>query len=130
MAAQTELAKQGQRFKQQLEASESAAAELQEQVTDTHKSLSEAKTEIKTLSTRLAASRAAEAAHVKVHGSAMKGNTSDKRLVANAEAAVQSAQLKEDMYADLTGLLVRGVKREKDDEIYDCIQTGRNGSKY
>lgn len=37
--------------------------------------------------------------------------------------------MKEDLYADLTGLIVRGVKREPDEDVYDCIQTGRNGSK-
>ncbi|KAH8198888.1 hypothetical protein TruAng_006941 [Truncatella angustata] len=111
LAAQTELAKEGQRLKQQLKASENRAAELEDKVSTTHRSLSEAKTEIKTLSTRLAASRAAEAASVKVPGSARKGNIGDKRVLANAEAAIQSAQVKEDLYADLTGLI-----------------TGRNGT--
>ncbi|MBE3045332.1 hypothetical protein IMZ48_22830 [Candidatus Bathyarchaeota archaeon] len=45
----------------------------------------------------------------------------------NSEA-IQTAQLKEDLYTDLTGLIVRGVKQGKED-IYDCLQTGRNGSK-
>jgi hypothetical protein len=44
--------------------------------------------------------------------------------------AGQAAQLKEDLYGDLTGLIIRGVKREGEDDTYDCIQTGRNGSKY
>jgi Chromosome segregation protein Csm1/Pcs1 len=38
--------------------------------------------------------------------------------------------LKEDMYSDLTGLIIRGVKRTEGGDAYDCIQTGRNGSKY
>ncbi|KAK9422456.1 putative Chromosome segregation protein Csm1/Pcs1-domain-containing protein [Seiridium unicorne] len=128
LAAQTELAKEGQRLKQQLEASEKKAADLQDEVVEASKSLSEAKTEIKSLSTRLAASRTAEASAAKIPSSAMKGNVGDKRLLANAEAAVQSAHMKEDLYADLTGLIVRGFKREKDDEVYDCLQTGRNGT--
>lgn len=129
LAAQTELAKEGRQFKQQLEASENRSADLQDKISETSKSLSEAKTEIKTLSTKLAAFRAADAAIVKVPGSAMKGNVGDKRILANAEAAIQSAQMKEDLYADLTGLIVRGIKKENDEEIYDCLQTGRNGSK-
>ncbi|KAI0132374.1 chromosome segregation protein [Xylariales sp. AK1849] len=128
LAAQTELAKEGQRLKQQLEASESKAADLQIKVTEITGSLSEAKAEIKTLSTKLAASRAAENASTKVPGSAIKGNMGNSRLLVNAEAAAQLGQIKEDLYGDLTGLIIRGVKREKNDEIYDCIQTGRNGT--
>ena len=38
-------------------------------------------------------------------------------------------KLKEDLYSDLTGLMIRGVKRSPEEDVYDCIQTGRNGSK-
>ena len=52
-------------------------------------------------------------------------------MVGSAEAAhaAQVAQLKEDLYSDLTGLILRGVERKDESDIYDCIQTGRNGSK-
>ncbi|OLL24222.1 Monopolin complex subunit pcs1 [Neolecta irregularis DAH-3] len=33
---------------------------------------------------------------------------------------------KEDLYADLTGLIIRDVKHSPEKTIYDCIQTGRN----
>ena len=51
-------------------------------------------------------------------------------MVGSAEAAhaAQVAQLKEDLYSDLTGLILRGVDRGDDADVYDCIQTGRNGS--
>ncbi|KAH8681403.1 chromosome segregation protein Csm1/Pcs1-domain-containing protein [Xylariales sp. PMI_506] len=128
LAAQVELVKEGERLKQRLVASEDKVAGLQSKVAEITGSLSEAKTEIKSLSTKLTASRAAEAASVKVPNSAMKGNNVNNRLIANAESAVQSAQMKEDLYADFTGLIIRAVKRENDDEVYDCIQTGRNGT--
>ncbi len=48
---------------------------------------------------------------------------------AEAAQAAQVALLKEDLYSDLTGLILRGVERGEDSDIYDCIQTGRNGSK-
>ena len=53
-------------------------------------------------------------------------------LVGSAEAAhaAQVAQLKEDLYSDLTGLILRSVEMGSEGDIYDCIQTGRNGSKY
>ena len=52
-------------------------------------------------------------------------------MVGSAEAAhaAQVAQLKEDLYSDFTGLILRGVERKDESDIYDCIQTGRNGSK-
>lgn len=51
-------------------------------------------------------------------------------MVGSAEAAqaAQVALLKEDLYSDLTGLILRGVDRGDEADIYDCIQTGRNGS--
>ncbi|ORY63094.1 chromosome segregation protein Csm1/Pcs1-domain-containing protein [Pseudomassariella vexata] len=128
LAAQTELAKDSQRLRKQLEMSEKDMTELQDKITEMTNSLAETKKENKTLSTRLAASRAAEAANVKVPSSAIKGNMGNNRMLANAEAAVQTAQMKEDLYGDLTGLMIRNVKRENDEEVYDCIQTGRNGT--
>jgi TolA-binding protein len=37
-------------------------------------------------------------------------------------------QLKEEIYQDLTGLLIRAVTKEVNDTTFDCIQSGRNGS--
>ncbi len=37
-------------------------------------------------------------------------------------------QLKEEIYQDLTGLLIRSVSKEAHDTTFDCIQSGRNGS--
>jgi len=94
--------------------------------------LKKVQTENKTLSTKLAASRTAaasvETAGSKIPGSAVKGGI---RMVGSAEAALvaQAAQLKEDLYRDLTGLLVMNLTRESEDDVFDCIQTGRNGSK-
>lgn len=44
--------------------------------------------------------------------------------------AQKEAKMKEDLYADLTGLIIRGVKQRESEDQYDCIQTGRNGSKF
>ncbi|EFY86092.1 chromosome segregation protein (Pcs1), putative [Metarhizium acridum CQMa 102] len=41
---------------------------------------------------------------------------------------VLAAQAKEDLYGDLTGLIVRGMKRGDGGSVFDCIQTGRNGT--
>lgn len=66
----------------------------------------------------------------------MKNKQNGNRMLTmgNSEAiaqATQQHQLKEDLYSDLTGLIVRGVKRDQQtgEDVYDCIQTGKNGSK-
>lgn len=83
-------------------------------------SLEEAQAQNKTLSTKLAANR---------NTASSVESTNAKATGGNANVVTQAAQLKEDMYSDLTGLIIRGVKREAEDDIFDCIQTGRNGSK-
>ncbi|KAK5105770.1 hypothetical protein LTR62_002170 [Meristemomyces frigidus] len=42
--------------------------------------------------------------------------------------AAKEAKMKENLYSDLTGLIIRGVKRKEGEDEYDCIQTGRNGT--
>jgi FtsZ-binding cell division protein ZapB len=54
----------------------------------------------------------------------------NRSLGPNATDAQKVAKMKENLYSDLTGLIIRNVKQEEDGDIYDCIQTGRNGSKF
>ncbi|KAI1151630.1 chromosome segregation protein Csm1/Pcs1-domain-containing protein [Nemania diffusa] len=129
LASETAIAKDAEHLRKQLEDSQKTIEELQGKLNGAQSSLAEAKTEIKTLSTKLTAARSAETANVKVPGSAMKSSHANNRHVANAaEAAAQLANKKENLYGDLTGLLVCGVKRENEEEVFDCVQTGRNGT--
>jgi HD-GYP domain-containing protein (c-di-GMP phosphodiesterase class II) len=100
-------------------------------------SLQTSQNEVKALSNKLSAARTNTQTETttKVPGSAMK----DRNQRGNSAAATASAKhddekhimkLKEDLYSDLTNLLVHNVKRLEDQDIYDCSQTGRNGSKY
>ncbi|KAL2061678.1 hypothetical protein VTL71DRAFT_7055 [Oculimacula yallundae] len=133
LAKQKAVVKKQEELKKVLEAQTTEVANLQAQITKLKGSLSEAQSENKTLSAKLAANRTAsasvESAHSKTPGSAMKAN-GGIRLMGTAEAAqvAQAAQLKEDLYSDLTGLIIRNVKRESEEDIFDCIQTGRNGT--
>lgn len=104
-------------------------ADLTKSLAEVTKSLSDAKAESKNLVTKLAAARTAEAAKV-VPGSAMKPGPANRQQNADALHAARQMQLKEDMYADLTALIVRAVKKEGDDDVFDCLQTGPNGSKF
>ncbi|ESZ89644.1 hypothetical protein SBOR_9969 [Sclerotinia borealis F-4128] len=133
LATQTFLAKESRTLKKTVESQDALVTNLQAQIHQLELALSEAQVENKTLSTKLAANRkltaSYESANVKVPGSAIKAN-GGMRMIGSQEAAqaAQAAQLKEDLYSDLTGLIIRGVKREAEEDIFDCIQTGRNGT--
>lgn len=100
--------------------------------------LNDAKNEAKSLQAKLAAARSssADAGTNKVPGSAIKQNGGRTILVGAAEGAkeAQKRLLKEELYRDLTGLLVMDVKRREtedgEEDVFDCIQTGRNGCKF
>lgn len=98
--------------------------------------LTSAQNENKTLSTKLTAARSSVPAENKnVPGSAVKSRPTGVVLPGTAEAA-KEAQVKKhmiDLYSDLTNLVIVGVKKGEDDQgrdldVYDCLQTGRNGS--
>ncbi|KEY70849.1 hypothetical protein S7711_00694 [Stachybotrys chartarum IBT 7711] len=125
LAAQRVLAKQADQVQAALEVSQNNAADLENKVSELTTALDKARAEIKTLSTRLAASRATEAA-MKAPGSALKNGGAGNRNPPSE--VVQAAQAREDLYGDLTGLIVRGFKRDKTEDVFDCIQTGRNGT--
>jgi excinuclease UvrABC ATPase subunit len=79
-------------------------------------SLTAAQNESKMLSNKLAAAR-----------SSVQPET--KNVPAEAAKEATLAKQKVDLYSDLTNLVVLGMKRNEDDEdVYDCLQTGRNGS--
>ncbi|KAL1903021.1 hypothetical protein Sste5346_000934 [Sporothrix stenoceras] len=138
LASFRDLAKDGAKNKREWEASEARAADLKAQVGELKKALDDAKAASKTLSTKLAAARTAAEmpslpAGMTMPGSAIKASSKSSSVPARAaveamQANSQMAQLKEDLYGDLTGLLVRSALRQGSREMYDCIQTGRNGS--
>ena len=135
LAAEKALGQQSRALQKQLKDRDSEVARLESQADDLTDHLSSAQSEVKSLQTKLAAARNTAAnienAAAKIPGSALKKNPVNRiNSAASAEAAqaAQIAQLKEDLYSDLTGLIVRDVKKRESDSLYDCIQTGINGS--
>lgn len=131
------LANEARQLQADLRESKKRESKTQARLTELESSLATAQNEVKALQAKLAAARSA-ATHVesssgKAPGTPKKtGSQVRTVMVGSAEAAqaAQTAQLKEDLYSDLTGLIVRGVKRTDEGDFYDCIQTGRNGSEY
>ena len=133
LAAQSALAQESRKLQRSLSAREIEVNTLRSNVTDLTASLSTAQNEIRALQAKLAASRTAsssvEPGNSKTPGSIMKHQAQSRPAIGGNKEVSQVAQLKEDLYSDLTGLIIRSVKKVDEGDLYDCIQTGRNGSK-
>ncbi|KAL9001519.1 MAG: hypothetical protein Q9169_000094 [Polycauliona sp. 2 TL-2023] len=135
LVTQKALAQESRNLQKQLVSKDADVSKAQALATELSNSLSESLNENKVLQAKMASARTAssmiESANSKTPGSAIKGKVAARTImVGSAEAAqvAQAAQLKEDLYRDLTGLLVLGVEKGEEADLYDCIQTGRNGS--
>lgn len=130
------MGQQSRALQKQLKERDAQVAQLTTQAEEAESQLSSAQSEIKALQTKLAAARNTAAgleSAVKAPGSAIKGGVANRAAAAaNAEAAqsVHMAKLREDLYSDLTGLIILDVKAKDEEHLYDCIQTGVNGSKW
>ncbi|KAL7949818.1 chromosome segregation protein Csm1/Pcs1 domain-containing protein [Trichoderma barbatum] len=120
VAEQSKSIQQAEKVQVQLGQSETEADALRAQLAEANQSLSQAKSETKTLYTKLAASRNVEPSN--------KGSAAGNRAALGEKEIQQVTQVKEDLYADLTGLIVRDVRRIDKEDVFDCIQTGRNGT--
>ncbi|KAF2091407.1 hypothetical protein K490DRAFT_13255, partial [Saccharata proteae CBS 121410] len=136
LAAQRALGSESKSLRRDIESLKNTNEKLSSENTSLQTRLSSTQSEVKTLTTKLSATRAASVQATepsKVPGSAVKAgqrNGIANAIVGSGEAGKdpQIRQLKEDLYGDLTGLIVRGVKRGDEEDVYDCIQTGRNGT--
>ena len=137
LATQKALTQDSRSLQNQIASRDADLTKTQALADQLSSSLAEAQNENKALQAKLASSRSAstavESLGSKTPGSVIRGKAPAARtiMVGSAEAAqaAQVAQLKEDLYSDLTGLIVRGVERKEESDVYDCIQTGRNGGK-
>lgn len=135
LSQQAPAVQDSRKLKKQVQTSEQELAELRKANSTLSASLSSAQNEIKNLHVKLAAARSSSAAPAENPKGPGSGTAKHHPASRNngpnpvAESA-QTAQMKEELYRDLTGLIVRSVKRSDDGDTYDCIQTGRNGSKF
>lgn len=133
LAAQAPQAQEARKLKKQIQSQEAEVIKLRDTATELAQALNDAQSEIKALQAKVAAARASsiEQANSKAPPSVRKATVQRPTAIGSAEAthAAQVAQMKENLYSDLTGLIIRGVKKTEEGDTYDCIQTGRNGSK-
>ena len=127
---QTNLAKQSRNLQKQLKERNTKVSELESKLDDMSSTLSNAQSEIKALQTKLTAARNAAANVENTQSKPGRGPAARSNGAGGPDShAVQTAQLKEDLYSDLTGLIIRDAKKKGEEDVYDCIQTGLNGSK-
>ncbi|KAF2705561.1 hypothetical protein K504DRAFT_471565 [Pleomassaria siparia CBS 279.74] len=94
-------------------------------------SLTTAQNETKSLANKLAAARSAVPEQKNVPGSAIKPRAPGVILPGTVEATkdAQIKMAKVDLYSDLTNLVIVGIKKnDEGEDVYDCLQTGRNGT--
>ncbi|RMJ28685.1 chromosome segregation protein pcs1 [Aspergillus sp. HF37] len=131
LETQRALGKQSRSFHKQLQDRDAEVAQFKAQAEESATQLSSAQSEVKALQTKLAAARNTASTvenAAKGPGSAARNAPANRAQSAEAAQAAQLAQLKEDLYSDLTGLIIRDVKKRETDHLYDCIQTGTNGT--
>ncbi|KAM0718590.1 hypothetical protein Q7P37_005660 [Cladosporium fusiforme] len=85
-----------------------------------------AQNEIKSMEAKLVAARA----EITAQEAKAKGAAAARNIPTNTSESQKEAKMKENLYSDLTGLIIRNVKRKDGEDEFDCLQTGRNGSKY
>ncbi|KAG0649182.1 hypothetical protein D0Z07_4206 [Hyphodiscus hymeniophilus] len=124
-AANVSSTKEARDLRKKIQSQTGEISALQTQIAQLRASVAETQSENHTLSAKLAANRsaAADTVGIKAPGTAAKPNGGIRAMGATDAAA----QLKENLYSDLTGLIIRSVKQESEDDVFDCIQTGRNG---
>ena len=125
-------------LKRELAAKDVEISTLNNKVRELEKDVYAAENEIESLTVKLSVARQA-AAGPQVPGSAVKQKTHSRDLPhINGHSNTTLAGpipweivAKEDLYGDLTALTVLGVKVFPDQphqRVYDCIQTGKNGT--
>lgn len=126
-------------LQKKLTAKETEISKLQTKVQELSKSLQDQQNENQMVSAKLVQTQnqlvqvQSHRNNAQVPGSAVKpgyrgplGNPKGNTSAAAADDA-WIARAKEDLYADLCGLLILNVKKENDSNVFECVQTGING---
>ena len=118
-------------LQKELAARDAEISKMKDRSVDLSSSLQEVEAENRLLTAKLANLRNnSQPSDHRVPSGVVRGSSASRSVMAGNVEAAQLASLKEDLYGDLTGLMLRDVKRDEDADVYDCLQTGRNGSKY
>ncbi|KAI5366298.1 Putative monopolin complex subunit Csm1/Pcs1, csm1/Pcs1 domain superfamily [Septoria linicola] len=115
-------------LQKQVTALEASSQRIEAERNELKEKLKLSENEVKSLEAKLNAARqqiSNTAQETKMLEAAAKKNSN---ISVNQSETQKEAKMKENLYADLTGLIISGVKRHECEDIYNCIQTGRNGT--
>lgn len=121
-----ELADESKALKQKLAAKDAEIAKLQQKVAELTKSVSTAQKENQVLSAKLTAAQQTKSQVVP--GSAVKNNGIGRGIIPSGGNQDWILAAKEVLYGDLTNLVIMGVKQEAEVKVFECLQTGINGT--
>ncbi|KIW05793.1 uncharacterized protein PV09_03003 [Verruconis gallopava] len=130
LAAQKALASESRTVRSRNEALEADNRQLSSETKVLSSTILSLQNDVKALQAKLTAARSNSVEMTKtVPGSAAKGRGPAAIKGTESESErMRIMQKKEDLYSDLTGLMIHNVKSVNEEDIFDCIQTGRNGT--
>jgi septal ring factor EnvC (AmiA/AmiB activator) len=122
---QKALADESKALKKQLQAKDNEIAKLKQKIEQLNTNVKGAQKENQVLAAKLTAAKQVTAPPA----STVKSNAIG-RGIASVSASNQDWMLaaKETLYGDLTNLIIMGVKQEAEGKVFECLQTGTNGS--
>ncbi|KAI5837968.1 chromosome segregation protein Csm1/Pcs1-domain-containing protein [Morchella snyderi] len=135
LKAQQALFGESRAVQKKLIAKEAEVSKLQEKVQELSKSLHDQQNENQVISAKLAqaqhqiAQAQTQKNNAQAPGSAVKSGYRGPLGApkANLNMAADDAKLKEDLYADLCGLIIVNVKKDNECNVFECLQTGVDG---
>ncbi|KAI5854156.1 chromosome segregation protein Csm1/Pcs1-domain-containing protein [Tricharina praecox] len=128
LAAQTALAAESRSLTKKLAAKDAENAKLSVKIAELSKTVATAQKDNQVLQAKLTA---AESSRTQVPGSAMKPGRGGVVAMAMAGIAGDHAwksQVKEELYQDLTNLVIMTIKKDAETHVFECLQTGTNGT--
>lgn len=124
------LANESRALKKVIKTKDAEIAKYQGKIAELNKMVQASQKDNQVLMAKLTAAQSKT-----VPGSAVKGSNAIGRGVLqgpkSGSVAVDdswTARVKEELYGDLTNLIIMGVKKESETRSFDCLQTGTNGT--
>lgn len=133
--AQEDFSAETKVLKKKLAIKETEISILQTKVQELSKNLQDQQNESKVMSAKLVQAQAqaqvqAQRNNAQVPGSAVKPGYRGPLGNPKTNTGVDDtwlARVKEELYADLCGLIIVNVRKENDSNVFECVQTGVNG---
>lgn len=131
---QTALAGESKSLKEKLKANDATVAKLRSKISELGKDVAKEKKENQVLQAKLIAAQQ----KIQVPGSAVKTSAMGRGILPTAKSTGVSpsgdqawiSHMKEELYGDLTNLMILSVKVDEGRRLFQCVQTGNSGCEF